>query len=747
MDSQVERLQLLIAISRELTSTHALPIVLQRVLQRSLATTDAESGSILVLNAQGQPVEGVLLYGDQVYPDALTKLHATFTQGIAGWVAQHRQSVLIPDTRQDPRWEVRPDDQPDQRGGKSAIAVPLIAQDALVGILTITRALPRVFTPADLEMIQAIGDQAAIAILNARLVQETRRRNRLLAALLESALVIGQPIRTQEVLERILQQVQSVLNVEAASIALVRDQRKELVFEAATGLGAREIVGQRIPMGTGIAGWVAQHNQPLVVADVSQEPRFFAGMDRRIGFTTHAIACAPMVIGDQVIGVLEAVNPVEGRFADDTQALLSGIASLAALAVHRARLFDRIARAEQRYHDLFETSIDAILLTDWEGFIVEANRQARRLLNLPPGTVLTPLRALLPLPAETLGAHFEALKDGRTVHYETAISLPGGDRPVEVHARQVQVEDMYLIQWVLHDIQERKELDTLRDDLTAMIFHDLRSPLTNILTSLDVLSTSLNLDTQPTLRSLLQIAQRAAERIQRLTNSLLDMSRLEAGQPVRDRKAVSPAVLIRESVEAMQAIADSKAIHLQITTPDSLPAIFADEDMLRRVLINLLENALKYTPPDGQVEVGAAPEGEWVRFWVQDNGPGIPPEEQAHIFNKYARLRTAEKSRASGVGLGLAFCKLAVEGHGGQIGVISQPGQGARFHFTVPLATPEQIAAAEQAPTSSVERIPPLRTLSAASSPKQRGSRGTAPFTTEPPSSPSTNGTAPLAEP
>jgi signal transduction histidine kinase len=112
--------------------------------------------------------------------------------------------------------------------------------------------------------------------------------------------------------------------------------------------------------------------------------------------------------------------------------------------------------------------------------------------------------------------------------------------------------------------------------------------------------------------------------------------------------------------------------------------------MARRVLINLMENSVKYTPPDGHVETGAAQEDQWVHIWVKDNGPGIPAAEQERIFDKFTRLRGTSKS--SGLGIGLAFCRLAVLGHGGKIWVESEPGKGSVFHFTFPVATEEQLA-------------------------------------------------------
>jgi two-component system clock-associated histidine kinase SasA len=134
----------------------------------------------------------------------------------------------------------------------------------------------------------------------------------------------------------------------------------------------------------------------------------------------------------------------------------------------------------------------------------------------------------------------------------------------------------------------------------------------------------------------------------------------------------------------------SKGRRQTLTTnlPEKLPLIWVDEDMARRVLINLRENSSKFTPVEGKLEMGAQQEGEWVHLWVKDNGPGIPFTDQERVFDKFTRLRGSNKT--GGLGIGLAFCRLAVQGHGGKIWVESESGKGAAFHFTFPVASEEQ---------------------------------------------------------
>jgi signal transduction histidine kinase len=220
--------------------------------------------------------------------------------------------------------------------------------------------------------------------------------------------------------------------------------------------------------------------------------------------------------------------------------------------------------------------------------------------------------------------------------------------------------------------------------MMSMIYHDLRSPLANIVSGLDVLTTLYPGQENENLHSVVTIARRSTDRIQRLVSSLLDINRLESGQAILSQQAVVVTILAEEVMDAVLPMVESRHQTLTNNLPEKLPPVWVDVDMIRRVLINLLENASKFTQPEGKIELGAKRDGEWLHLWVKDNGPGIPFTDQERIFEKFTRLKT--DGSATGLGVGLAFCRLAVEGHGGKIWVESQTGQGAKFSLTLPLA-------------------------------------------------------------
>jgi signal transduction histidine kinase len=273
--------------------------------------------------------------------------------------------------------------------------------------------------------------------------------------------------------------------------------------------------------------------------------------------------------------------------------------------------------------------------------------------------------------------------------YQSSLYTQSGAQvPVQVYAREVHIDGVSHLQWILRDITERINLDNMRNDLLSMIYHDLRSPLANVVSSLDVMETLLPGDADPAMKSLLNIAIRSTERIQRLTNSLLDMRRLEADQPIGNQVKCSPIPIISEAIEIVSLTADNKKQVIVNTVSPDLPEVWVDVDMIRRVVINLLENAVKYTPLDSVIKIGAEQQNGHILVWVQDNGPGIPTNDRERIFEKFIRLHPSDGPK--GLGLGLAFCRLAVEKHGGRIWVDNPDEGGARFNFTLPVASETQ---------------------------------------------------------
>jgi PAS domain S-box-containing protein len=679
-------LELLYNISRELTAALDLSKVLHRVITLSMSNVGAVNGSIIVLDSSGEPIEGIICVGDKVIENATQQLSGTLHEGLAGWVIHNQQGALIANTSKDVRWLRRPDDDEQKTGAKSAVCVPLIVHQQLVGAMTLVHPSPDFFSQAHLDLIQAIADQAGIAVLNARLYEDSRRTARVMTALAESASVITASLDLDEVLQRILSQIKEALQVETVSLALVDFQEKSLSYVASSAGDTGDLVDKKVKIGEGFAGLVAKTGKAEIITEISKDELESLEFERNVESNIQAIICAPIWSHGKVIGILEAINPISGKFDPEAMEVLTGIGGLAGTAIYHARLYEQIQTTQQRYIELFQDSIDPILISDGEMNILEANRQAEDFTQYKKDALLArSIDQLLISPQNKLGIDLEKLSAEDILSFETELSTRQGKQiPVNVFVRSVASASGRNLQWLIRDISERKEIDSLREDLISMIYHDLRSPLSNIVSSLDVFNAMLPPEGDPAFRSLLNIALRSTERIQRLTNSLLDINRLETGQPIVNLFSTSPGLLAVEAFEAVSPIAETKNQIIKLRIPVDLPHVIIDADMIRRVLINLLENAVKYSPPDGEISIGAEIDANQAKIWVQDSGPGIPAKEQEYIFDKFTRLDPEGSQK--GFGLGLAYCRLAIEGHGGKIWVESGTGGGSCFYFTLPLS-------------------------------------------------------------
>jgi NtrC-family two-component system sensor histidine kinase KinB len=234
---------------------------------------------------------------------------------------------------------------------------------------------------------------------------------------------------------------------------------------------------------------------------------------------------------------------------------------------------------------------------------------------------------------------------------------------------------------------ELRQVETMRDDLTRMIVHDMRSPLTVIGNSLDMIARAdTNEFVANSVPDLLEGARGSVKRIMGMIEDLLHVSKFEAGEMRPMFRILATRKLLIRVEQTFQALAVKEKKGFSLTVFGDLPSITADEDLIERVLDNLIYNALKYTEVGGLVELTVRNEDDVLMFRIRDDGPGIPVEYQDRIFDKFVQV-TSEKGEPlrKGTGIGLAFCRLAVEAHGGDIWVNSEPGKGSVFSFTLPI--------------------------------------------------------------
>jgi len=676
-----KRLDGIFAMSNLLATVEAdgsnINTVIPGIFNIALQTFDAQDASIILVNKQIQISE--MWFADKA-AFADTNPEEVMAHGLAGWVVRHKQSQIIPNSQKDVRWISEKDKSSEPW---SVMCSPLIVRGNARGAVTVGKQGEGELDNADLSTLNIFVNQAADILEKALIINDSRYQLSISELFNEASRSINSSLDLNEVMQSMLAQMNEFLQAEAISIALVDKQSNELVYQVAAGIGSNDIVGLRLPSNRGVSGWVMEHGKPALVQDSKQEPRILKLGDARTGHHTRAMICAPITFKSTVLGTLQAINPTDGQFMESDLELLVNLANIASSAIANAQQFSLTQKAEARYTSLYQDSIDPIILTGVEGQIVDANRRAFAFLGYPHQELLN-MHIQDLHPADAILPNTERMETDSVRVFNSQMIMQNG-RPVhvEVYAKRTSYGDSEFVQWIYHDISKQIELEEMRKDLQAMLFHDLQSPLGNVISSLELLTYELPPDSSPALLEMLDIAMRSSDRLQTLIRSLLDINQLEAGHPINEQNKTQVQMIIDDAWDTVKPGYEKRRIPLVQKIAKDLPEVYVEEDMIRRVLVNLLDNAVKYSPESEQITLSAEPtDDDMVLIYVSDEGDGIPSQLRDTIFEKFRRINKDTYSK--GMGLGLAFCRLAVEAHGGKIWVDDTQDGGARFNFTLP---------------------------------------------------------------
>ncbi len=662
-----------------------------------IALHDKEKGGLLLLSQKGYPLGVLESYRYEPWP---------IEQGIVGRVVKTGTVSLVSDVSQDPDYveiveQVR-----------SQLAVPIIREGGVIGVVSLESSELARFCERDAGFVSYLAKHVAIAIENARLYESVTERMREAMALYRVSTKLMRTLNVDQLLGEILEVLERSFGYLGCAVLLVDETSDELYIKASRGYPQEVVERTRIKIGEGITGWVAAHKVPLNVPDVAEEPRYIAGVEG-----TRSEIAVPMLSGEKVIGVLDVQSPKVNAFDEDDLMILSSVAAQATIAIEKAWLFEQVAEGRNKLQAILNSTRDGILMLDTTGQIVMVNPMIEQLWNLDRTEAIgldlaqlaeedpQGLLAKLGYTQEQIREFLQQLREGQQEVQKAVYEVATPEhRAIERVCAPVLDEQGGAIGRVivLHDITEEKELEKLREDLTNMIVHDLRTPLTAIMGGLHLLKEAIEAPS-PRAEMLLGIATSSSEKMLELVNSLLDISQLEAGQMRLEIKARSLPDLIEVARERVAPLALEGGITLQVDLPPDLPPVAVDEDLVTRLLVNLLDNAIKFSPQGGVVSVRAngvsatptfegSSEGtaqRYISVSVTDMGPGIPEKYREKIFEKFSQVEGQENRRDRGSGLGLTFCKLVVEAHGGHIWVESQVGQGSTFTFTLPVTAEE----------------------------------------------------------
>ncbi len=574
------------------------------------------------------------------------------------------------------------------KGLQQGVILPLIAHKEVVGVLELaSERSRRSWTDADLAVLQMIASQVASSLALFLLTERTERRSAEIATLNDIAATITSTLDPRNVYRLVVQKINEYFRVEAGSLLLLDQQTDELVFVMTLEAGAEKLANVRVPPGQGLVGEAIRTRKPLIVADAQSDPRFYKKVSEDVGFVTRSVLCVPMFVKGREIGVIQLLNKVDGEFTEEDAARLSAMANTIAVAIDNANLFQEVAQNRNRLQAILNSTEDGIITVDNNDTVVTANPMIEQLFGLRWQKLVGQAgSAILEQIAERCQALETAITETDNIELEVLRPQHRFVHLVRLPVHNTNSEQIgQLI--VFHDVTQERELVRMRDDYTGMLVHDLRAPLTAIINGLTMVRRGFAGPINDQQRELLDLANNSSQEMVGMINTLLDISKMEAGQLVLNRTPCSVYEIVERAVERIIVSAKSANITVRQDLSLNLPIIEVDQDKLVRVLQNLLDNAIKFTPLNGEVVVEAilleeaedTNDGVVVRWSVIDNGPGIPEEYLGRIFDKFVQV-----GQKKGTGLGLAFSKLVTEAHGGRIWVESVEGQGSTFSFTTP---------------------------------------------------------------
>ncbi|MCD4686447.1 MAG: GAF domain-containing protein, partial [Anaerolineae bacterium] len=629
---------------------------------------------------------------------------------------RRRQPIIVTDAQIDQRaGDIR---ATLQREYNRAWAEFLVRKgDELIGVLVFYYNEPRHFSSEEQELLRNFTNQAAMALSNARLYTQTdetlKRRVEQLSALADTSRELTATLDLKGLFQLVLERAIEATKSHAGALLLRMDEHEPAPrLVAFRGIAFDAFEEHRL-----LTGYIAQTYETglsTLIPDIRLD-RAAVPLDT----LTLSQLNVPVMRGEEVLGVISLGSDRAEDYTADDVSFVSQLATQARIAIDNARLFRRIEVARDRLQVILDSMKEAVVLISADGRISLANPRVGPLVGMGPGRIIgVPLEKLVADEelrlAERLGMQREVLlnlahslaagqwdtstSDAERVTFE--IAGEEGVRFIDRTDAPVRGDEGYAIGllMVFSDVTEERELARAREDLSNMIVHDLRGPLTAITTSLKLLGAVAPPGDAlgDIVRQTTDGASTAVRKLLNLVDSLLDVSKLESGLMALQCRPTPLEPLCVDVMKELLPLAQELEIDLRLEMPPTLPMLFVDADQIERVLLNLVDNAIKFTPSGGQVVVEAYPpqqlggHGKNIRVQIRDTGPGVPDEYKERLFDRFAQVE-GQKTQRRGTGLGLTFCKLAVEAHGGRVWVEDSPQGGAVFVFTLPAAGIEDL--------------------------------------------------------
>jgi PAS domain S-box-containing protein len=511
-------------------------------------------------------------------------------------------------------------------------------------------------------------------------------------------------------MDRTLRIVSKAVGASHGSIMLMDQEKGVLVLRAVLGRDRPlPLDGEptQFGPGKGLAGWVFEHRQALLIEDVTQDSRWLRSRSER-GARTRSLIIAPLIVDLENYGVMTISDERPGFFTEEHLRLVDTAAGQVARAISNAQLYTYVSQTAQELGEslrreqeeasksqaILQSIADGVVVTDARGRIILVNSAAGHILGTRRRAMLGQdvrnVFAILESGArEEMLKAMEALAANPTAHREspTVIRSKLAMEQTIVSSYMAPVftssEQFVGIVTVFRDITREVQADIAKTEFVSTVSHELRTPLTSIKGYADLLMAGAVGPLTEDQARFVNIIHNNANRLTALINDLLDISRIESGRVKLDFQPLQMRDMIQDVVESLRAQIEAKGLVLRVNMPEDLPLVQGDRERLTQVMNNLVSNAYRYTP-EGEVVITVSEMEGALRTDVSDTGIGIVSEDQSKIWDRFFRATHPLVEEVGGTGLGLSIVKMFVEMHGGRIWVDSEPGRGSTFTFILP---------------------------------------------------------------
>jgi len=530
---------------------------------------------------------------------------------------------------------------------------------------------------------------------------------------LDSLQTIGQALSAsldiKVIAEAIYSEVRKLMPATNFYLALYDKNTDEVTFPLAYEFDEKKNWRSRAA-GNGLSEYILRTRTPLLIQSNVSERIKELGLEY-IGREAQSWLGVPILAGKEPLGVIAIQSHALPDSIPETydishQEILVTIASHASAAIQNAHLFtqtdEKLAQRVQELNSIFSTTNEGLLLVDSNLKVLAANRAltdffgvtqtslSEVTLQLTDPNLPISLLELIGFTPEDLSKTIQHLMEVGGISRERMFVTDEDQRCLERVVTPVLDENKNVTGWlfVFRDLTEEFQLAQMREDLTHMPVHDLRSPIVNIRGGLDMIDFMLHTDEKEDLDEMVQIAIRGSDKLLDMINELLDISKFESGEMPLNKTPINLVEIYQDVNDQISTLAKQYGIRINPEFSPNLPVVNCDSGLIKRTIHNILDNAIKFSPDNMPIEIIAKPDDDingHVLFIVSDHGEGIPEAEQKSIFLKYKTGSSSSNGRRKGTGIGLYFCKLVVEAHGGDIWVESKPGQGSTFYFRLPI--------------------------------------------------------------